>query len=440
MSGARGEWPVIVRLGLVQASIGAIVVLMTSTVNRVMIVELGLAAAVPGALVALHFAVQLLLRPHFGHASDGRRRTPLILGGMALLAASGVAAAGATALLATDRVLGAALATVAFVAIGAGVSAAGTPLLALLAERAGPARRARAAATVWLMMIAGFIVTTVGVSRLLEPFSLAALVRAVAIVAGVAVTVAAAALWRLEPGAAAAPAPAAAARPTLRAAVASVWTDPPARTFAIFVFASMLAYSAQDLILEPFAGAVFGFTPAESTRVSGMHQGGMLAGMLLAAALAQRVGTLRHWATAGCAASAVAFVVLAFAPVLGGAALLRASIVALGLANGAFAIGAIGSMMALSVAADGRAGVRMGVFGAAQAIAYALGGFAGAAGSDLGRLLLGSPAAGYAAVFLVEAALFAVAATLAARGAARQDAGAAAQQPAAGDTLLAQLG
>ncbi len=41
-------WLSIARLGLVQAALGAIVVLTTSTLNRVMIVELGLAAVIPG--------------------------------------------------------------------------------------------------------------------------------------------------------------------------------------------------------------------------------------------------------------------------------------------------------------------------------------------------------------------------------------------------------
>ena len=69
-------WLGIVRLGLVQTSLGAIVVLTTSTLNRVMVVELALPAVLPGFLVALHYLVQLS-RPRFGYASDtGRRRTP----------------------------------------------------------------------------------------------------------------------------------------------------------------------------------------------------------------------------------------------------------------------------------------------------------------------------------------------------------------------------
>ncbi len=79
-------WFGIARLGLVQASLGAIVVLTTTTLNRVMVVELALPAVVPGALVAAHYAVQML-RPRWGYGADGSgRRTPWILGGLLVLA------------------------------------------------------------------------------------------------------------------------------------------------------------------------------------------------------------------------------------------------------------------------------------------------------------------------------------------------------------------
>ncbi len=54
MSGqAQLGWFGIARLGLVQMSLGSIVVLTTSTLNRVMVVELALPALLPGVLVAL---------------------------------------------------------------------------------------------------------------------------------------------------------------------------------------------------------------------------------------------------------------------------------------------------------------------------------------------------------------------------------------------------
>ncbi len=141
-------WFGIFRLGLVQTALGAIVVLTTSTLNRVMVVEMAMPAMLPGVLVALHYMVQML-RPRMGHGSDvGGRRTPWIIGGMAILAAGGTLAALATALMGDRPVGGIALATVAFLLIGAGVGSAGTSLLVLLAKRVDPSRRAAAATVV----------------------------------------------------------------------------------------------------------------------------------------------------------------------------------------------------------------------------------------------------------------------------------------------------
>lgn len=410
-------WPGIARLGLVQAAIGMVVVLMTSTLNRVMVIEVGLAALVPGLLVGLHFAVQVT-RPHMGHGSDASgRRTPWILGGMLLLVAASVAAAASTAVTATDRTLGLALSVVAFTGIGIGISASSTPFLALLAERVEAERRSGAAAMTWILMIVGIIATAGVGGALLDPFSYPRLIAVTAGVGAVALLLCAVALIGNEPVRAwPASTGSESAKTSFRDAFREVWAEEGARRFAFFIFVSMLAYSAQDLILEPFAGAVFGMTPGESTQVAGMQHGGVLVGMIAGALGARRWGTLTRWAAAGCAASAVAFVVLAATAFGGSAGAMRGAVFVLGLANGAFAVGAIGAMMGMMhEGRGGRAGLRMGFWGAAQALAYGLGGFAGAAGSDVARWALGAPAAGYATVFVAEAALFLAAAVLIAR-------------------------
>lgn len=421
MSERALSWPGIARLGLVQAAIGMVVVLMTSTLNRVMVIEVGMAALVPGLLVGLHFGIQVT-RPRMGHGSDASgRRTPWIIGGMVLLVAASVGAAAATALMATDRVLGLALAAVAFAGIGIGISASSTPFLALLAERVDADRRSGAAAMTWILMIVGIIATAGIGGALLDPFSYPRLVLVTAGVGMVALVLCIVALIGNEPaaGRSASPEPASAsasAAMPFRAAFAEVWAEEPARRFAFFIFVSMLAYSAQDLIMEPFAGAVFGMTPGESTQVAGMQHGGVLLGMIAGAFGARRWGTLTRWASAGCAASAVMFVVLAATAFGATAGPMKAAVFALGVANGAFAVGAIGAMMAMMHEGRGaRAGLRMGFWGAAQALAYGLGGFLGAAGSDLARWALGAPAAAYATVFIAEAALFLAAAVLIAR-------------------------
>ena len=291
--------------------LGAVVVLTTSTLNRVMVVELALPALLPGLLVALHYAVQMT-RPRMGYGSDrGQRRTPWILGGMAVLATGGLGGALAVAWMGTDRWAGMALAVLSFALVGLGVSAAGTSLLVLLAKRVAEERRAAAATTVWVMMIVGFAVTAGLAGRFLDPYSPQRLVAVSAAVSLIAMAVATLALRGLEGRAVAANTAADAARPNFRAALREVWRDADARRFTVFVFVSMLAYSTQDLILEPFAGALFGFTPGESTQLAGVQHGGTLAGMLLAALAGRRVagaalGSLRAWTIGGCLASALA--------------------------------------------------------------------------------------------------------------------------------------
>ena len=410
------SWFGIFRLGLVQTALGSIVILTTSTMNRVMVVELALPAMLPGILVALHHSVQLL-RPRLGHGSDvGGWRTPWIVGGMAALALGGIGAAIGTALMATNFTAGVALAVVSFLLIGVGSGATGTSLLVLLAKQVNDERRAAAATIVWTMMIVGFIVTSALAGHFLDPFSPQRLVAVTAATACSAFVLTLVAVAGVERRHVAPAAPAGTAQLPFRAALAQVWDDPQARQFTIFVFVSMLAFSAQDLILEPFAGTVFGFTPGESTQLSGIQNGGVLAGMMLVALAAsgkRRFGSLRAWTIGGCVASAIALIALAVGGLSAGWPL-RANVFALGMANGAFAVAAIGSMMRLANAgAPGREGVRMGLWGAAQAIAFAVGGFAGTVASDLAHILIGSSALAYACVFAAEGVLFLLAARLA---------------------------
>ena len=424
-------WGRIARLGLVQACLGAIVVLTTSTLNRVMVVELALPALLPGFLVALHYLVQVA-RPRMGHGSDvGGRRTPWIIGGMAVLATGGITAALATVWMASNRPAGIALAVLGFTLIGIGVSASGTSLLVMLAKRVPEGRRAGAATLVWMMMIAGFAVTAGLAGHWLDPYSPQRLMIVTSVVSMSALLLTMLALYRLEgrPGLDTATdntASAAPRKPAFKEALSQVWQEPAARRFTIFVFVSMLAYSAQDLILEPFAGTVFGFTPGGSTKLSGVQHGGVLLGMLLVAlagAIGARyaqhpvwrhAGSLRGWTIGGCLASALAMLGLVGAGLVGASWPLKETVFALGVANGAFSIGAIGSMMRMAnEGRQSREGVRMGLWGAAQAVAFGLGGLVGTGASDLARWLIASPGVAYASVFAFEAALFAVSALLA---------------------------
>jgi len=408
------SWFQIVRLGLVQMALGAIVVLTTSTLNRLMVVELALPAVLPGLLVALHYGIQMT-RPQWGFASDtGGKRTRWIISGMVALAVGAFMAACGILVLANSFALGMVVSIIAYALIGLGVGASGTSLLALLATTTVPHRRAAAATITWLMMIFGIAMTAGIVGSLLDPYTPALLLRIVGAVVLSAIVLTIVAVWRIEEKLIAIREP----DPTpFMEGLKEVWQERKARNFTLFVFLSMTAYFMQELILEPYAGLVFNFTPGESTSLSGAQNGGVFIGMLTVGIMATgfKIGALRSWVIAGCLGSAASLGVIALIGPMGPGAPLMPATVALGFFNGMFAVAAIGSMMALAgEGREQREGTRMGLWGAAQAIAAGFGGLTGAAMVDLLRIPL-SDAQAFGSVFIFEALLFIAATWMAAK-------------------------
>jgi BCD family chlorophyll transporter-like MFS transporter len=274
------------------------------------------------------------------------------------------------------------------------------------------------------MMILGIVVTATTAGRLLEPFSPERLMQVAIGVAGGAFVLACLAVVGIEGKAVAAEKPAAAST-DFSAALRDIWQDPVTRLFTIFVFVSMLAYSMQDLILEPFAGLIFGLSPGQSTSLSGVQHMGVLLGMVLVGIAGHGFGgkngsfaglKLKRWIVGGCLGSALALAALAMAATAGPGWPLQPTVFFLGFANGVFAVAAIGSMLDLAGrGGEGQEGIRMGLWGAAQAIAFGLGGLFGASAVDLGRHLLGNDGPAFELVFAFEALMFIGAAFLATR-------------------------
>ena len=413
-------WLGIIRLGTVQAAIGAMVMLATSLLNRVMVVEYAIAAAVPAALVAWHYAVQLS-RPLWGHASDRTaRRSSWIMTGMGILALGTLLSVDATILMSGSAMFPLILAIIGFALIGLGVGMSGTALLALLASRVSVERKPAAAAISWTMMVAGIVVAA-GISGAnLDPFSEARLAIVTSLVVLTAFCVAMLALRGLEKNSEPVCLPKSdAVQPDFKEVLRDIWQDNQARRFTYFVFISMLAYSMQDLILEPFAGFVFAMTPGESTQLSGIQHSGILLGMLVSglggSLYAKRFGAnLKLWIVLGCVGSAVMLAGLSMAAAIGPAWPLNANVFGLGVANGTFAVAAVGAMLGL--ASDGKSsgeGARMGVWGASQAIAFGAGGLLGAIIVDQLRSVMGQDSIAFQTVFAVEAVMFILAALVA---------------------------
>jgi BCD family chlorophyll transporter-like MFS transporter len=394
-------------------------------------------------------------------ADQTQRFTPWILGGMVTLSLGGVLAALATTWMGEHMLLGVVSAVLAFVMIGMGVSACGTTLLVLLSKGVGDHQRATSATLVWTMMIFGFALTSIVSGKFLDPFSFDRLLLVSVLVSVITVVLSALALWGLERRMLAhvlkaPPAPRAddalpttprqtpsapgqfastpsAPTQSFKEALRVLWSDSQARLFTFFVFTSMLAYSAQDLILEPFAALIYHYTPGQTTQLSGLLHAAVLMGMLLLALIGSdwvkgRWGRVSTWMVLGCLLSSLGMLGLCAAGVLaGGAALvpLQPVLWVLGLGNGLFSIAAISTMMRLATQPSQsfsskdahtpsvRPGLRMGLWGGAQAVAFGLGGLLGSGASDLARHWMGNPSMAYASVFALEATLFLCSATIA---------------------------
>ncbi len=445
------NWFNIFCVGIVQACMGAVVVTTTTTLNRVMVIELGLPAVVSGFLVSLHYLIQMV-RPRMGHGADQTQQcTPWILGGMAVLTLGGVLAALATTWMANSFVIGMATALVAFCMIGIGVSACGTTLLVLLSKAVGDHQRASAATSVWIMMIFGFAVTSIISGKLLDPFSFERLLQVSIGVSVLAMTLTSLSLIGLErrllrnlsdlndqqlqrskPNPQVTSSQESHQSKGFKETLALLWRDQQARLFTFFVFTSMFAYSAQDLILEPFAGLIYHFTPGQTTQLSGTLHASVLVGMLLVAFIGSRLvngrlGRVSTWMSWGCVLSALGMLGLSAASFISDQSYqlpLTPILFALGVGNGLFSIAAITTMMRLATQKQKshennhppiQPGIRMGLWGAAQAVAFGLGGIIGTGSSDISMRLMGDTGFAYSSVFALEAAMFVCAAWIAQR-------------------------
>ena len=412
------SWFSIIRLGLVQMALGSVIVLTTSTLNRLMIVEGALPAVIPGLLVSFHYGIQIT-RPAWGFFSDtGKTRTKWILIGMSVLSVGGILATVGVITIQSNFLLGIVTSFVAYGFIGLGVGAAGTSLLAYLAIATKPQRRAAAASLTWLMMIFGIAATAGIVGKLIEPYSDIRILTVVSSVCIIALFTTLIAVFGIENK-----------NPyripetdintlSIMKGLREVWVEPKARLFAMFVAVSMTAYFMQELILEPYAGLVFKLTPGQTTSLSGIQNGGVFLGMLAVGITVSglKIGSLRLWVFLGCLGSALSLIAISAFAYNNFGLPISLPVAILGFCNGAFAVGAIGSMMQL--AGNGqinREGTRMGLWGASQAIAAGFGGLLGTILVDLLRLFFLNPADAFGLVFSFEAILFVIAALMSLR-------------------------
>jgi MFS transporter, BCD family, chlorophyll transporter len=397
----------ILRLSLFQVSVGMSAVLLTGTLNRVMIVELHFSAT----LVALMVSLPLLfapLRALIGHKSDthisvlGWRRVPYIwfgtcaqFGGFAILPFTLAVMTGEGY---GPAALGQVGAVLAFLMVGAGMHTVQTAGLALATDLAPADKAPRVVALLYVMLLVGTMLSALVIGQLLADFTVTRLVQVVQGAALLTVILNVTALWKQETRNRAL---AVAARED--GGFAQVWRlfigQPNTRRLLVATGTGAAAFAMQDVLLEPYGGQVLGMAVGATTALTALWALGTLAGFAIAAKSLSGGGDPHRLAGNGGVAGIAAFLMIIFAAPAHSVALLCAGAAVMGLGGGLFSVGTLTAAMALSK--DGRAGLALGAWGAVQATCA---GSAIAIGGVVRDLIAAREGAigGYTGVFLTE--------------------------------------
>ena len=417
---ASDELPLgrLLRLSLFQVSVGMAVVLLTGTLNRVMIVEL----LVPAWLVALMVALPLVFAPFralIGFKSDtyrsylGWRRVPYIwygsllqFGGLAIMPMALLVLSGDTR--GGSPVWGQYGAALAFLLVGAGMHTTQTAGLALATDLAKEENRPRVVALLYVMLLIGMVFSALFLGVLLEDFSPKRLIQVVQGAAVITVALNLIALWKQE-----ARDPKRTAHHLPRVKFREAWRrfseGQRSSRLLLAVALGAAGFSMQDILLEPYGGEILGLTVGATTLLTALLAGGTLLGLGLAARQLSRGQDPHRLAGFGAVIGVFAFSGIIFSAPMDSALLFRLCTALIGFGGGLFAVGTMIAAMAL--ARDGNSGMAVGAWGAVHASAtggaIALGGalrdFVGGLAKDgaLG-VALADPSVGYSVVYHLE--------------------------------------
>jgi len=428
---ATSELPLgrLLRLSLFQVSVGMALVLLNGTLNRVMIIEMGVPSSIVAAMISLPL-VFAPLRALIGHRSDthrsvlGWRRVPYIwfgsllqFGGLAIMPFALIVLSGDAS---GPAWIGYVAAGLAFLLVGAGLHTTQTAGLALATDIAPEASRPRVVAFLYVMLLFGMIGSSLIFGLLLANFSQIRLIQIIQGAAAITMALNIIALWKQE-----------ARNPDLTSperpqrSFAEAWQEfrRGGRSSRVLVAVGFGAagFSMQDILLEPYGGEILHLSVGATTALTAMLAAGTLVAFAYSAGAMSRGADPYRLAGYGALVGVVAFSAVIFAAPLESARLFQAGTVLIGFGGGLFAVGTLSGAMAL--ADNGHSGLALGAWGAVQATATGLAMAAGGAIRDLGNTLasqgllgpaLTGPSVGYGIVYYIEIMLLFV--TLAAVG------------------------
>ena len=371
----------LLRLSLFQISVGMATVMLAGTLNRVMIVEL----LVPASLVAIMIAIPVLIAPlrtFYGHKSDtyksfiGWKRIPYMwfgslfqFGGLAIMPFAIIILSG-------DQTVGPSwagevLVAIAFLFTGIGMHITQTVGLALAADRATKENRPRVVALLYFMFLFGMGISAVVIGILLADFSKLRLIQVVQGSAVLTLILNLVAVWRQE-----------------QIIINQQKNDKSEKFFLSWkkfisdrktnsliwvVFWGTLAFSMQDVLLEPYGGQILGLSVSETTNLTGVWALGALLGLALAANNSKKTVSSVSNAMTALLIGIVGFSAIIFSSPMQFPFLYFLGTLFIGFGTGLFSVSLLIIAMALSSKTNLGSGFILGSWGAAQAIGAGLG-------------------------------------------------------------------
>ena len=407
----------LLRLSLFQISVGMALVLLVGTLNRVMIVEM----KVPATLVSTMVALPLLfapLRALIGFRSDnhrselGWRRVPYIwmgtlmqFGGFSIMPFALLVLAGAGQSAEAPAWIGQLGAAVAFLLVGAGLHTTQTVGLALATDLAPLETQPKVVGLMYVMLLVGMICSAFVFGDLLTHYSPGRLVQVIQGAALTTMVLNVVALWKQEP------------RSRLRKpgtpaddSFAQAWQafsqGPQALRRLLVVALGTMAFTMEDVLLEPYGGEILQLSVAATTTLTATLSAGSLLGFSWASYVLGRGMDPFRMAHAGVLVGLPAFMAVILAAPLESTWLFGFGTFLIGLGAGLFSHGTLTATM--NHAPPEQTGLALGAWGAVQATAA---GVAMAMGGVLRDVLAQGWGAlsGYSGVYLLEIGLLVLA-------------------------------
>jgi MFS transporter, BCD family, chlorophyll transporter len=412
----------LLRLSLIQVSVGMSLVLLVGTINRVMIVELGIKAAIVSVMLCLPL-VFAPLRTLIGYRSDthrsvlGWKRIPFLFrgtmvqfGGLAIMPFALLVLSGGGHSAAWPSWIGPVMAGLAFLLVGAGIHTTQTVGLALATDQALPEQRPKVVGLMYVMLLLGTIVSALTFGYLLQNFSAGRLVQVIQGSALITIILNTCALWKQEPLTRANPDMAYQPEPSFREAWASYMQGKDSLRRLVIIGLGTMAFGMQDVLLEPYGGEILDLTVSATTILTATLAIGGLFGFGLASHLLGKGLDPFRMSNFGALLGVVAFVAIIASAPLALPLLFKIGVLLLGFAGGLFSHGTLTATM--NAASKSQVGLALGAWGAAQATA---GGIGIGLGGIIRDLVVASPfgtsigpATGYAVVYSIEIILLTV--------------------------------